>query len=54
MKRLGVRKAGECALTMHGYIIRDPFVTFSLENITNFLEAWGISPGHMTLAIQAA
>ena len=56
IKGLGIRKAGGCAtmaLATHGYSQRDPWITFSIENITHFLEAWINAQAHISMRIRA-
>ena len=56
IKGLGIRKAGGCAtmaLATHGYSQRDQWITFSIENMTHFLEAWISAPAHISMGIRA-
>ena len=41
------------ALATYGYSLRDPWVAFSIENVTHFLEAWIGAPAHVTMGIRA-
>ena len=41
------------AIATHGYLDKDPLISFCLEKVLHFLEVWHASPSHMSMGIQA-